>query len=151
MHHAFSLIFHILYFWPGSNVAPFEEVKVHLGGFGVVRGQGMILFRDFEKQCFEADFFSSVYFMQTFKRKYLIFFYQVVNFAMWFKWFTYDYLDVVGVCEEHGQPINPHAPPTSGREAVLQSNAEILINLLSFIVACISILSKTRPDDTFLL
>ena len=58
MHHAFSLIFHIqhlygLYFLPGSNFAPFEEVKVpvsngaefknkkcHLedfDGFGVVR------------------------------------------------------------------------------------------------------------------
>ena len=60
MHHAFSLIFHImifrtygLYFLPGSNFAPFEEVKVPVsnsaeffsqkkcpledfGGFGVV-------------------------------------------------------------------------------------------------------------------
>ena len=28
MHHAFPLIFHGLYFLPGSNFAPFEVVKV---------------------------------------------------------------------------------------------------------------------------
>lgn len=38
------------------------------------------------------------------------------------------YLDVVGVGEEHGQSVNPHAPASCWRQAVLQSSAEVLVH-----------------------
>jgi hypothetical protein len=44
------------------------------------------------------------------------------------------YLDIVVVSEEHGDPVNAHAPASSGWQAILQRSAEILIHLLSFIV-----------------
>ena len=39
----------------------------------------------------------------------------------------YTYLDIGGVCEEHAESVDAHAPATSGGETVLQSSAEIII------------------------
>lgn len=38
------------------------------------------------------------------------------------------YLDVVRVCEEHGQAVDAHAPPSRGWQTVLQRCAECLVH-----------------------
>jgi len=38
------------------------------------------------------------------------------------------YLDVVGVCEEHGDAVDAHAPPGRGWQTVLQRRAERLVH-----------------------
>ena len=60
--------------------------------------------------------------------------------------FQQAHLDVVRVGQKHGQPIDAHAPPPSGREAVLQGNAEVLVDVLSFVVPSFSVLRKMIAD-----
>lgn len=44
------------------------------------------------------------------------------------KYTSRSYLDIVGVCEEHGETINTHAPSCCGWKAILQRSAEGLID-----------------------
>lgn len=46
------------------------------------------------------------------------------------------YLDVVGICEEHREAIDSHAPASCRRKAILQCGAEIFINEHGFVIAC---------------
>lgn len=43
-------------------------------------------------------------------------------------------LDGLAVCEEHGKTINAHPPSSSGRQAVLQSQTEPLINIHGLVI-----------------
>ena len=54
------------------------------------------------------------------------------------------YLDIVGICEEHGEAVNPHAPARSGRQAILQRSAESLIDTHGLIIALLLGLRKAR-------
>lgn len=47
---------------------------------------------------------------------------------------TLIYLDVVGVCEEHGETIDAHAPSGSWWQTIFQSCAEGLIDEHGFII-----------------
>lgn len=51
------------------------------------------------------------------------------------KYTSRSYLDIVGVCEEHGETINTHAPTCCGWKAILQRSAEGLIDEHRLIVA----------------
>lgn len=37
------------------------------------------------------------------------------------------YLDVIGVCEKHGDSVNAHAPASCGGQPVFQGGAEVFI------------------------
>mmetsp|Transcript_56 Transcript_56/g.189 ORF Transcript_56/g.189 Transcript_56/m.189 type:complete len:549 (+) Transcript_56:61-1707(+) len=47
-----------------------------------------------------------------------------------------DLLDVVLVGQKHRHAINPHAPPSSGREAILKGGAKGLIHIARLVVSC---------------
>ena len=57
------------------------------------------------------------------------------------------YLDVAGVCEEHGHSVDAEAPPPCGGQTVLESSAEILVYQLSFIVSCSLVLGSGGTDE----
>ena len=42
-------------------------------------------------------------------------------------WEEIDLLNVVTVCEEHGEPVYADAPARGGRQAVLQGGQEVLV------------------------
>ena len=42
-------------------------------------------------------------------------------------WEEIDLLNVVTVCEEHGEPVNSHAPARGGGQPVLQGGQEVLV------------------------
>lgn len=44
------------------------------------------------------------------------------------------HLDVVCVCQEHGEAVNAKTPAASGWQAILQCCAEVLINKHGFII-----------------
>lgn len=61
------------------------------------------------------------------------------------------YLDVVGVCEEHGEPVDAHAPSCRGWKPVLQGSAEGLINKHRLIVTfCLGLWTQNEPGGYFL-
>ena len=57
-----------------------------------------------------------------------------------------DFLDAVGVREEHGQSVNTDTPAASGRQTVLQGLHEVLVDCLSLHVTCLLCLCLVREQ-----
>ena len=55
-----------------------------------------------------------------------------------------DFLDVVGIGEEHAEPVDSHAPPSRRRETILERSAVPLIEEHGLVVAGSLILSLKK-------
>lgn len=53
-------------------------------------------------------------------------------------------LDIVGVCQKHGQSVYSQAPPRSGWQTVFKRCTEVFIDKHCFIVACSFVLCESK-------
>lgn len=59
------------------------------------------------------------------------------------------YLDVIGVCEKHGDAVDAHAPASRGGQPVFQGRAEVFIYEHGFVVASSLSLQENQRATVF--